>query len=138
MVGLWQSQEMTNRWFRCEGQAGRAGRARGDSSVEFCLERRLNISHVSICTRSNVSVEKGQRGSPRIIKIIISTQAFQTGFREAKSARAQLSLESTATASPSPVWGSVGLTQTEIFKIGAKSDCWNLQVPEKQIESCCK
>lgn len=85
MVGLWQSQEMTNRWFRCEGQAGRAGDGMGDNSVGFCLERRLNILHVSICTPSNVSVEKGQQYSLRIIKIIISNQSFQTGFREAKS-----------------------------------------------------
>lgn len=91
MVGVCgQSKEMTNRWFGCEGQAGRAGDGMGDNSSEFCLERRLNISHGSICTHGNVVVGKGQQSSLRIItikiKIIIRIKSFQTGFREVKSA----------------------------------------------------
>lgn len=61
---------MTNRWLRCEGQAGKFGTVEDvmDNSLDFLhalsesqgLNRRLSILHISLCIYINVSVENVQ------------------------------------------------------------------------------
>lgn len=136
MAGWWerhgQSQEMTNRWFGCEGQAGRAGQGMGDSSEGFCLGSRLNISHASICTPRNVLVGNGQYRL-RVIKIIIiSSKALQTGFGEEIL---QLSLEGEHSHFHPGccVWAELSEFKQEYSRLGQNQICQHFQVPEKQI-----
>lgn len=74
---------------------------------------------------------KGPTMQPENNKNNDGDQTVQTGFREAKSA-----LPRVRTQPPPPQGLCVGWAvsiQTEMFKIGAKSDCQYPQVPEKQI-----